>query len=63
MTEQEARESIKKDIGVTDDYIDNFCKFNNFTIFEYRDWLDRAINARKKETPKDYPKAIILKDI
>ncbi len=60
MTEQEARESIKKDIGVTDKYIDDFCKHNKLSVIEYRTWLDRALEARKKEVPKDYPKAIII---
>ena len=60
MTEKQARESIKKDIGVTDEYINAFCKHNNFTVFEYRAWLDRAMKARKEATPKDYPKAIII---
>lgn len=62
MTEQEVRESIKKDIDVSDDYIDNYCKYNNLSVLEYREWLDRALKARKEPTPKDYPKAIITKN-
>ena len=49
--ENELRESIKRDIGVTDKYIDKYCRFNNFTVYEYRLWLDRALIARGRKTP------------
>ena len=49
--EKELRESIKRDINVTDEYIDEYCKFNNFTVLQYREWLDRALIARGRKSP------------
>lgn len=57
MTDEEIRESIKRDIGVSDEYIDEFCQHNNFSLSDYRNWLDRALAARRKDNPI-YPKRI-----
>lgn len=55
MTDEEIRESIKKDLPhITDEYIDEYLKHNNKTLPEYRAWLDRALAARRKDNP-DYP--------
>ena len=55
MTDEEIRESLKNDLGVDDNFIDNFCEFNGMTLEEYRKWADRALAARRRDNP-DYPK-------
>jgi hypothetical protein len=56
MTDEELRESIKNDIDITDEEIDRHCKFNNISLSEYRNRLDRAIAARKRDNPNYDPK-------
>ena len=52
MTEQEIRESIKRDLpGLTDQHMDEFMERCNMTIQDYRNWTDRHIAARKKDNP------------
>ena len=56
MTDQEIRESIKRDVpgGITDEEIDDFLERCNMTIADYRNWLDRALAARRRDNP-NYP--------
>lgn len=61
MTKNEILESIKRDSGRTEEEIYEFCKRVNITLEQYREQLDRAIAARKRKMPPDYPKAIITK--
>ena len=54
MTDEEIRESIKQDIGASDEEIDEFCQFHNWVLSDYRNWLDLALAARRRDNP-DYP--------
>ncbi|MBQ8689463.1 MAG: hypothetical protein IJ515_03775 [Clostridia bacterium] len=56
MTDEEIRESIKKDLPhITDEDIDNYMETTGQNLTQYRAWLDRALAARRKNNP-DYPK-------
>ena len=62
MTDEEIRESIKKDLPhITDEDIDNYMQTTGQNLAQYRAWLDRALAARRKDNPnypfpKDYTK-------
>ena len=46
MTEEEIRQSIKYDVGVSDEFIDKHCKLLGITIEQYRKNVDRSLIAR-----------------
>ena len=46
MTEKELRERIKKEIGVTDETIDNYCDAMGCTVYSYSEHIDKAMIAR-----------------
>lgn len=46
MTDEELRERIKKEVGVSDETIDNFCEANRCTIYSYSEHIDKAMIAR-----------------
>lgn len=46
MTEEEIRQSIKDDVGVSDEFIDKHCKLLGITIEQYRKNVDRSLIAR-----------------
>ena len=46
MTEKELRERIKKETGVSDETIDNYCDTMKCTIYSYSDHIDKAMIAR-----------------
>ena len=55
MTDEEIRESIKKDLPhITDEDIDDYMETTGKTLAQYRVWLDRALAARRKDNP-NYP--------
>lgn len=55
MKDEEIRASIKQDLPhITDKDIDDYLEHNNKTLQEYREWLDRALAARRKDNP-NYP--------
>lgn len=46
MNEKELRDRIKKEIGVSDETIDNYCEAMNCTIYAYSEHVDKALIAR-----------------
>ena len=55
MTDQELRESIKKDLTyITDEEIDSYMATTGQNLAQYRVWLNRALAARRKNNP-NYP--------
>lgn len=55
MTDEEIRASIKQDLPhITDDFIDEYLEHNNISLSQYREWLNKALKARRKDNP-NYP--------
>lgn len=59
MKHQEIINKIRQITGRTEQEIQEYCERIGVSLEQYEEIVDRAIIARNKKTPSDYPKAII----